>query len=173
MHADTTSGTGRRPTARQRSEALKERIYVTFTALAVTVALARDTEHATVAGAALTLVLTVLGTLLAVFVADLIAHIVSAGILPDRETIRHLVWVSFGSLSVVVVPLLVLGGCALTWWTLPTALRTISIVLVATLIAVSFGAVARLTVAAWTKIVVLLGITLLGLAVLAVELAVH
>lgn len=55
--------------AHRRSEALKERIYVAFTALAVTVAFERDAEHATVSGAALTLLLTVFGTLLTVFVA--------------------------------------------------------------------------------------------------------
>lgn len=61
------------PNARQRSEALKERVYVTFTALAVTIAYERDTDHASVIDAALTLLLTVVGTLLAVFVADVLA----------------------------------------------------------------------------------------------------
>ena len=57
---------GRRaPDAAQRSEALKERIYVTFTALAVTIATVREAEHATIGGAALTLLLTVVGTILA------------------------------------------------------------------------------------------------------------
>lgn len=55
--------------AKQRSEALKERVYVTFTMLAVTIAYERDAAHATISGAALTLLLTILGTLLAVFIA--------------------------------------------------------------------------------------------------------
>ncbi|MDR6508543.1 hypothetical protein [Arthrobacter oryzae] len=72
------------PDAQQRSEALRERVYVTFTALAVTVALERDAGPSTVAGAALTLLLTVLGTLLAVFVPDVIAYMVRDSSLPSR-----------------------------------------------------------------------------------------
>ena len=45
---DTTLSVVPGHTARQRSEALKERVYVTFTVLAVTITLERDAEHASV-----------------------------------------------------------------------------------------------------------------------------
>lgn len=101
------------PEARQRSEALKERVYVTFTALAVTIAFERDAGHMTVADAALTLLLTVLGTLLAVFVADVIAHMVRDSSLPYRAELAHLMYVSFGSLGVIVAPMEIPGLSAL------------------------------------------------------------
>ena len=163
----------RRPDATQRAEALKERIYVTFTSLAVVIAVERSGTHASVAAAATTLVLTVLGTLLAVLVSDLLAHMVREEALPDRAEIRHLLWVSLGSLSVVVLPLVLLGAAAIGILGLDVALRTISVVLVLTLVLVTLLAVRRLRVRLGVKVGALVGIALLGVAVLVVELAVH
>jgi hypothetical protein len=161
------------PEAQRRSEALKERIYVTFTALAVTVAFERDAEHATVSGAALTLLLTVFGTLLAVFVADVVAHMVRESSLPSRAEIRHLVYVSFGSLAVLALPMAILGLSGLEVIELAPALRAISVALAATLVAVVLLAVHRLRVKLASKIFVLCIVAALGLAVLAIEIAVH
>ena len=165
----------RRPAAdgRQRSEALKERVYVTFTALAVTIAFERDAEHATIGGAALTLLLTVVGTLLAVFVADVTAHMVRDSSLPSRTELAHFAYVSFGSLGVLLVPMAILGLSALGAIGLAGALRIIAVALVATLIVVTLFAVRRLRVKPWLKILVLAIMAALGLAVLAIELAVH
>ncbi|MET1155154.1 hypothetical protein [Arthrobacter sp.] len=159
--------------AQQRSEALKERVYVTFTALAVTIAFERDVEHATIEGAALTLLLTVAGTLLAVFVADVIAHMVRTNVLPSRKELAHLTYVSFGSLGVLLAPMAILGLTALGVIERAPALRIISVALVATLIVVTLFAVRRLRVKPWLKLLVLAIMTALGLAVLAIELAVH
>ena len=159
--------------AQRRSEALKERVYVTFTALAMTVAFERDAEHATAGGAALTLLLTVVGTLLAVFVADVTAHMVRHSSLPSRSELAHLVYVSFGSLTVIVVPFALLGLSALGVIGISAALRAISVALATTLIVVALFAVRRLSVTPWLKIFVLAIMAALGLAVLAIELAVH
>lgn len=161
------------PNARQRSEALKERIYVTFTALAVAIAYERDTAHASVADAAFTLLLTVVGTLLAVFVADVLAHMVLAGALPTRAELAHLVYVSFGSLTVVVVPLALLGLSAIGLLAVATALRAIVVTLSATLVVVGLFAVRRLHAEPVQKLLVLAGVSVLGLAALVVELSVH
>ena len=178
MNHSESAGRNRRsgrpgPTARQRSEALKERVYVTFTALAVTIAFERDAEHASASIAALTLLLTVTGTLLAVFVADLIAHMVRDESMPDGPEIRHLLWVSFGSSAVLVAPMLVLGLSITGLVELPAALRVISVLLAATLVLVALFAVRKLRVGRAAKAGVLLGTALLGAAVLTVELAVH
>lgn len=159
--------------AQQRSEALKERVYVTFTALAVTIAFERDAVHATVAGAALTLLLTVLGTLLAVFVADVIAYMVRDSSLPSRAELTHLMHVSFGSLGVIVAPMVILGLSALGVIGVAPGLRVITVTLVATLVVVALFAVRRLRVKPWLKILVLAIMAALGLAVLAIELAIH
>jgi hypothetical protein len=161
------------PDGHQRAEALKERIYVTFTALAVTIAFERDADHATAGGAALTLLLTVAGTLLAVFVADVIAHMVRDSSLPSRTDLAHMAYVSFGSLGVIVVPMVILGLSALDVIGVASALQAISLALVTTLIVVTVFAIRRLRVRQWHKILVLSGVTALGLAVLAIELAVH
>jgi hypothetical protein len=166
-------GRGRRPDAEQRSEALKERIYVTFTALAVTIAIGRDADHATVGGAALTLLLTVVGTLLAVSTAEYIARMVRDGEVPDRRDVGHILYVCASSLGVLPVPMAVLGLSALGALDLQAALRIISFALVATLVLVTLIAVRRLRVGVLAKALVLAGVAVLGVAVLAVELAVH
>ncbi len=163
----------RRPDAEQRSEALKERIYVTFTALAVTIATEREAEHATVGGAALTLLLTVVGTLLAVSVAEYIAQMVRDGEVPDRRDVGHILYVAVSSLGARRAPMVILGLSALGALDLATALRIIAIVLVATLVIVTLLAVRRLRVAFGVKLLVLAGVAVLGVAVLVVELAVH
>ncbi|NOJ61364.1 hypothetical protein [Arthrobacter sp. 260] len=161
------------PTPHQRSEALKERVYVTFTALAVVIATERDAVHLSVGRAVVALLLTVLGTLMAVFVADLIAHMVRESSLPTRGELRHLMHVSFGSLSVIATPLAILGLSALQVIDLGPALRLISISLIVTLVVVTLAAVRRLNVSRWSKLKVLAIMTALGLAVLTIELAVH
>ncbi|MBM7412086.1 hypothetical protein JOE38_001909 [Clavibacter michiganensis] len=165
---------GRRaPDAAQRSEAMKERIYVTFTALAVTIATEREAEHATIGGAALTLLLTVVGTLLAVSVAECIAQMVRDGEVPDRRDVGHILYVGISSLGVLPAPLAILGLSALGALDLQAALRIIAIVLVATLVIVTLVAVRRLRVSFGVKLLVLAVVAVLGVAVLAVELAVH
>ncbi|MCM6761165.1 hypothetical protein NB037_01920 [Rathayibacter sp. ZW T2_19] len=85
-----------RPSHAQRADALKERVYVTFTAFAVCLTLGQHSEETTVAEASATLALTVVGTLLAVFLADVIAHIAIHSILPNTALVRHLATVSAG-----------------------------------------------------------------------------
>ena len=148
-------------------------MYVTFTALAMTVAFDRDAEHATAGGAALTLLLTVVGTLLAVFVADVTAHMVRHSSLPSRSELAHLVYVSFGSLTVIVVPFALLGLSALGVIGISAALR--AIVNGAGYHADRRGPLRRTAVERhpWLKIFVLAIMAALGLAVLAIELSVH
>ena len=56
----------------QRADRLRERSYVTFTALAVVLVLRSEAEHMTARVAAGTLAVTVVATLLAVLVADVV-----------------------------------------------------------------------------------------------------
>ncbi|MCM6761164.1 hypothetical protein NB037_01915 [Rathayibacter sp. ZW T2_19] len=60
-------------------------------------------------------------------------------------------------------------GVFTLWW----ALRIMSFVLVATLVAATFLAIHGLRIRAWQKIAVHVMIGVLGLAVIALELAVH
>lgn len=166
-------GSARTPDAQQRSEVLKERVYVTFTALAVTIAYDRDANHPTADQAALTLLLTVLGTIMAVFVADVTAHMVRDSTLPTSKELAHLCYVSFGSLGVVVAPMAILGLSAAGVIVVATALRVIAATLAATLVVVTLLAVRRLRVGPGRKALALAITAALGLAALGIELAVH
>jgi hypothetical protein len=165
-------GSVRTRTAQQRSEALKERIYITSTALAVTIAYERD-AHPTAGGAALTLLATVLGTLLAVFVADVVAHLIKDNALPSRNQLAHLIYVSLGSSGVVLAPMAILGISAAGWIGVATALRAIATTLALTLVAVTLLAVRTTRLEPWLKAISVAIIAAMGLAALAMELAVH
>src|SRR3954464_13732562 len=82
--------------AESRAEALKERVYLTFTALAVVLALRAHAQS--VAEAALTLLIAVLGTLLGVFLADRVAHIAVHAVLPTGPQLRHMLRISLGAI---------------------------------------------------------------------------
>jgi hypothetical protein len=147
-------------------------VSVTSTALAVTITYERDADHAPVDGAALTLLLTVFGTIMAVFVADVIAHTVKDGALPSGRDLAHLCYVSFGS-SGVVVPMGILGISAAGVIDVEAALRAISATLAGTLVVVTLLAVRHLRVGLWRKALALAITTALGLAALGIEPGVH
>ena len=86
-------------TPAQRAEVLKERIYITFTSLAVVMALSAHADELTPGGAAVTLLIAVVGTLLAVFVADLVAYIAVHATVPDRAELGHMISVSTRALG--------------------------------------------------------------------------
>ena len=158
----------------QRADQLKERVYVTFTALAVVLALRSElADHATVGGAAGTLAVAVVATLLAVLVADVVAHITVHEALPTRGELAAMLRVVVGALGVLVLPMVFLGLAALGRWTLDGALRASAIALVVTLAAVGYLAVRRLRLPIVQRLIVLLAEFLLGLAVIGLELLAH
>src|SRR4051812_50082596 len=77
-------------TLRERAERLRERIYVTFTSLAVVLTLRAHVEELSAGRAALTLVIVVSGTLLAVLVADFVSHLMVHEKLPSEREFRHM-----------------------------------------------------------------------------------
>lgn len=156
-----------------RAERLKERIYVTFTGLAVVVALRSHGNELTAAAAAVTLIITVAGTLLAALVADLMSHLAIRAAVPTGAQLRHMVGLSLGSITVIGVPLAFLLAASLGIWTTATALRASSFALVATLVLVSYLAVRRVKLPGWARLVILFGEFFLGLLVLILELLAH
>lgn len=167
-------GGGTRATERaERAELLKERIYVTFTSLAVTMTLLSHAEEVTPGSAALTLVIAVVGTLLAVFVADFISHLAVHSALPSRRELAHMARVSFGSAGTIVLPLVLMGLAAAGVLEVDDALRVSTIVLLLTLVAVGYLAVRRARMPAWLKLVVLFAEVVLGVTIVALELLAH
>lgn len=158
--------------AEQRAERLKERIYITFSALAVTLALIAD-GHATAGATAITLTVAVVATLLAVFVADVVSHITVHQALPDAVEWRHMASVSVGSVGVLVPPLLLIGAAGIGLLELLTALRIVVVVLVATLIVIGYLAVRRLKLPIGARLLVLLAEFVVGVIVIVLESLAH
>jgi len=165
--ADTTG------TPEQRAEVLKERIYITFTSLAVVLAMGSHAEELSAGSAVRTLLIAVVGTLLAVFVADFIAHIAVHTTTPDRAELRHMVAVSTRALGVIVVPLLFLGLAALGRWQVTTALRASIIALTISLVAIGYLAVRRVRLPLRQRLIVLFAEFGLGVVVVLLEVLAH
>jgi hypothetical protein len=164
------AGSDVRNSAEARAEALKERVYITFTALAVVLAMREHVESAETA--LITLLIAVVGTLLAVFVADVVSHIAVHAVLPTRPELQHMLRISLGAIGAVVLPFVFLT-LAVRGWRLEAALRASSIALLAALVAIGYAAVRRLRLPLWQRLLVLLAEFVLGLLVLGLELLAH
>jgi hypothetical protein len=168
----TATPVGQDSTPEERAESLKERIYVTFTSLAVVLAL-REHDDGSAGRAATTLLITVAGTLLAVLVADLLSHLVVHAAVPTPRELRHMTAVSTRSMGVVIAPLILLAMAHFGVLTLSAALRVSTIILIATLGFVSYLAVRRVPLRPWIKPIVLAAEIALAAAVVALELLAH
>ncbi len=157
----------------ERAAQLKERVYLSFAALAVVLALSSHTDGLTVTEAATTLAITVFGVALAVFVADLVSHLVVQAAAPDRREVRHMVRVSLGSLGTLALPFAFIGLAALEVWNVEQALRASSYALVVTLGAVGYLAVRRVPLPRWQRLIALAVLVALGCLVVALELLAH
>lgn len=159
-------------TLEHRAERLKERVYITFTALAVVLAL--QTHAAESAGEVLTtLAIAVAGTLLAVFLADVVSHIAVHAGLPTQPELRHMVGVSVGALGAVVLPFAFLAFALADVWTVASALRASTYALVGGLVVIGLLAVRRANLPPGQRLVVLFAEFALGAAVVALELLAH
>lgn len=156
-----------------RAAQLKERVYVTFTSLAVVLALRAHASETSAGEAATTLAIAVVGTLLAVFVADFVSHIAIHETMPDRAQLRHMIGVTGSALGVLILPLVFLALAGLDVWTVDGALLAASIALIASLVAVGFFAIRRVRLPIGQRLVVLLAEAVLGLAVIGLELLAH
>lgn len=163
----------RRPNSEQRATSLKERIYVTFSSLAIVLVLSTSADETTAASAALTLTISVLGTILAVFAADILSFLTVNAHIPSAAEFRQMIDVSIGSIGVVVMPLGFLLFAALGAWSTASALQAAIFVLLATLVVVGYLAVRRIALPLWQKAIVLLGEVVLGGVVITVQLLSH
>lgn len=159
--------------ADERADRLKERVYVTFAALAVVLALRGHVEGLGPGRAAGTLVVTVGGTLLAVLVAEFLAHVVVHGALPTRAQARQMAGVVSGAGGVVVLPFVFLWLAARGVWSVAGALTGSTVALVLSLGVVAYAAVRRVALPPWQKWMLLLAEVVLGVAVVAVEVLAH
>lgn len=145
----TTTPTARRRAllaarpASERASALKERIYATFTGLAIVAVITSDLVDTEPLQAFLTLAIGIVGIAAAGFVAEVIAHQVTHGAAPRGVDLRTAARISGGALASASIPLLALGAACFGWLSLETATLVATVIYVATLALVAVLAVAR------------------------------
>ncbi|UOQ59533.1 hypothetical protein MUN76_10770 [Leucobacter rhizosphaerae] len=159
--------------AEARAELLKERIYLSFTSLAVLLAMSSHSAELGPAEALTTLLITNAGTLLAVFLADVISGIAIHGRLPTGPELRHKMRVSFGAIGAIITPIALLSVSVFGGWSLQVGLRAAAIALVVGLVVVTRIAIKRVKMSWWMNLLVLSAAALLGIAVIGLELLAH
>ncbi|MFC5789817.1 hypothetical protein EDM22_02975 [Agromyces tardus] len=157
----------------ERAEALKERVYATFTGLAIVLVQQTNVEHITAARATLTLLVGIVAISAAGFVADVIAHLAVHAAFPDRAELGRMLRTAGSAVGSASVPLLVLALAALGVFELEGALRAASIVYLVTLGLLGYVAVRRTRVAWWKQLLALGALVALGLAVVGLQQLAH
>ena len=155
----------------ERAAVLRERVYVTFTAIAVLIVLRH--EHVEVRDAAGTLLIAVLGTI----TAGLLSEIISHGLVYQRRIEardwRHMLSVAGAGLAVLVVPMAVLLLARVGAISLELSLRLGLLLLATSLAGFGFQAFRPIPVPPWRKVLGLAGLVAAAYGVVAIELLAH
>jgi hypothetical protein len=157
----------------EQAEALKERVYATFTGLAIVLVQLANVEHITATRATLTLLVGIVAITAAGFVANVVAYLAVHAAFPDREEVGRMLRIAGSALASAGVPIILLALAAIGVFELETALRAASIVGIVTLGLVGFVAVLRTRVAWWKQLVALGALMALGLGVVLLQLLAH
>lgn len=156
----------------ERAEALKERVYATFTGLAIVLVQLNNAEHLVASNATYALLIGIVGITVAGFAADVIAHMSVHAAFPSGDDIARMLRIAGSALASAVVPLVLL---VLAWTDvieLEPALRAASIVYLATLGVIGYFAVRRTRLGFWQQVVALaILVALGGLVILLQQLA--
>ncbi|HEX6366957.1 MAG TPA: hypothetical protein VF000_12525 [Agromyces sp.] len=153
------------------AQALKERVYATFTGLAIVLVLrAHDPSPQE---ATSSLVIGVLGITVAGFVAEVIAHLAAHASLPDREELGRMFRIASGAFASVGVPVVLLLCSWPGWITLPTALAVATWVYLGTLGLIGWAAVRRTRLVWWEQLLALFALVVLGGIVIVLQLLAH
>jgi len=157
----------------ERAQALKERVYATFTGLAIVLVQQANADHLLPSQATFALAIGIAGITAAGFVADVIAHLAVHGAFPTAEELRTMLRVAGEALASASLPLVLLVLAWIGILELEWALQAAAILYVATLGFIGYLAVRR-TGAAWWKQLVALGILVaLGVAVIGLQQLAH
>jgi acetyl esterase/lipase len=157
----------------ERAQALKERVYATFTGLAIVLVQQANADHLLPSQATFALAIGIAGISVAGFVADVIAHLAVHGAFPTAEELRTMLRVAGEALASASLPLVLLVLAWIGILELEGALQAAAILYVATLGFIGYLAVRR-TGATWWKQLVALGILMaLGVAVIGLQQLAH
>ena len=151
---------------------LKERIYVTFTLLAVSITLASHVpEHAL--EAVFTIFVTVLGSVLAALTAELLSHMILHERWLDASELREVLWGSWGALASITPSLLMVASSMLGWVSLQDSLRYSAGLALLSLILIAYMAVRNLRLTVAQQVVAISAEAALGFVVIVLELLAH
>lgn len=115
----------------------------------------------------------VVGSLLGIFVADLLSRLTVHANFPNGEELHSMIAASAEALSVLVTPLLLLAAPGLGRWTTAVARNWAIVVLVVTLVVVGYLAIRRLELPVRHKTVIVFAEVVLSLLVIGLELLAH
>ncbi|MFD6700949.1 MULTISPECIES: hypothetical protein [unclassified Microbacterium] len=154
-----------------RADRLKERIYIAFATLAVLIAAGGHGSEAL--EVLLTLLITVGGLVAAVFLADLLSHLVVHSRLPSARELRGAVGASFGATLAPVAPALLLLGAVLGWWSTEAGIIAGQVCVILGLVAVGYLAVRNVPMRWWQRILAIGLEALLGVVVIVIQVLAH
>ena len=157
----------------EQAEALKERVYATFTGLAIVLVQHANVEHVTATRATLTLLVGIVAITAAGFVAEVIAHLAVHQAFPDGAELARMSRVSGSAIASAGVPLVLLVLAVLGVLGLEGALRAASIVYLVTLGLIGWFAVRRTRVAWWKQLTALGILVALGAGVILLQQLAH
>lgn len=159
-------------TPAQQTSSVREGIYVTFTALSVSIVLLTHAE--TSAWEALSVLAVTAGaTVVAAFVAEFLSHLVVNDKLLSGAELRHAIRACLGALVVIVAPIALLGLSVLDVWSTSVALWSAGGVLVLTLVIITALAVRGISLRWWQRLVLLLCVAATGVGVLELQILAH
>ncbi len=153
------------------AQLLKERVYATFTGLAIVLVLrghAPTPQEATFA-----LIIGVLGITVAGFAAEVIAHLAVHASAPDGEELRRMFRIASGAFASVGVPVVLLLLAWPGWLDLGVALQAATWVYLGTLALIGWAAVRRTKLRWWEQLLALAALVLLGGVVIVLQLLAH
>ncbi|MFC9917458.1 hypothetical protein [Agromyces binzhouensis] len=157
----------------EMAEALKERVYATFTGLAIVLVQHENAEHISAGRATLTLLVGIVAITAAGFVADVVSHLVVHADFPRGRELARMARVAGSALGSASIPLILLVLAVLGVFELQGALTAASIVYIVTLALIGYVAVRRTRLTWWEQLIGLGMLALLGLAVVGLQQLAH
>lgn len=155
------------------AQALKERVYASFTGLAIVLVQLGNVEHLAAQQATFALLVGIGGITAAGFVADIVAHLAVHAAFPEGRELRVMLRIAGEALASASVPLILLVLAWIGAFELEGALVASSIIYLVTLGLVGYIAVRRTRVEWWKQLIALGILVGLGLAVIGLQQLAH
>ncbi len=159
--------------AEEVAEALKERVYASFTGLAIVLVQLGDVEHLSPERATLDLAIVIVGITAAGFAASVVAYLAVHAAFPDGKRLRTMLRVAGEALASASLPLILLVLAWLGVFELRAALWASTVVYLLTLALIGYLAVRRTRVEWWKQAIALAILLGLGLAVVGIQQLAH